>query len=132
MTDIIQKIQNSVKTKEGLDYAVEAALNPNDGCLNNQFAGVIHKKMDAIKTFSGLIIGSGYDYDGDIYYFILKNETGIEQCIIYNERDYYKLCNVISDMDIKLPVTIKGSGILQQGTNEISFNTSLNTLYIEE
>jgi len=131
MQELIKNI-NDVKSIGGLEYAIEAALKANNCTLNGDIAVAIQKKLEELKTYSGMLIHSGYNSDGDVYYILLMNDEGLEQCIVYNEDDYYNLKKYLTEIDSKLPVTITGTGILKQGNTEIKFNTALNTEYIEK
>ena len=131
MTEFIKKI-NEIKTIGALECAVAVALDTTNNVLNPKVADAIHNKLEELKTYSGLLIGRGYDFDADVYYLLLINNEVVDQCIIYNEDDYCKLDKSISQIDIMLPITITGSGILKQGKSEIQFNTALNNKYIEE
>ena len=130
MKKLIKKI-NEIKSTGALEYAVEAALKANNETLNSKVADAIQKKLEELKVYSGMLIGTGYDIDGDVYYILLMNDEGLEQCIIYNEDDYYRLDASLLEIDTMLPITITGAGILMQGNNEIKFNTALNTEYID-
>ena len=131
MTEFI-KLINEIKTIDALECAIDVALDNSNNTLNSKVADAIHYKLEELKTYSGLLIGCGYDFDGDVYYLLLLNNEIVTQCIIYNENDYYKLNESISQIDIMLPITITGSGILKQGNTKIKFNTALNTEYIEK
>jgi len=131
MTEFIKKI-NEIKTIGALECAIDVALDTSNNILNSKVADAIHNKLEELKTYSGLLIGRGYDFDGDVYYLLLMNDEVVDQCIIYNEDDYHKLTESISEIDTMLPLTITGSGILKQRKREIQFNTALNTEYIEK
>lgn len=130
MNELIKKI-NEIKSTGALEYAVEAALKASNGTLNSKVTDAIQKKLEELKIYSGMYIGAGYDYDGDVYYVLLMNDEGPEQCIIFNEDDYYRLDASLMEIDTMLPITITGTGILMQGGSEIKFNKALNTEYIE-
>ncbi len=130
MKKLIKKI-NEIKSLGALEYAAESALNANSRTLNDKVADAIQNKLEKLRTHSGMFIGSGYDINGDVYYILLMNDEGLEQCIIYNEDDYHQLHTALMEIDTMLPITITGTGLLIQGKSEIKFNAFLNTEYID-
>ena len=118
---------NNIKTMSAFEMAIESLKN-RDAEFD---IDAVHKKYLELKIYSGMLIGSGYDFDGDYYYVLLMDES-IDMCIIYNENDYYRLMDELNNFDDKLPVTITGGGVIIQGKTKRRFNTSLNTEYEEQ
>lgn len=129
MKELAEKI-NEIKSEGALDYAVEDALKINNP-IDNEVSSAIQEKLEELTEYSGVLLSSNYNYDGDVYYFLLRNDNRLELCVVYNETDYHKLRECLEEIDTKLPITISGNGFLMQGNKKIRFNTALNTQYIE-